>query len=101
MLIVLLCELGERLVTMRDLLSAPAVATKPQSSAVVALLTGRIRMAGRERRLMVASVLACGVAMAALLRAPVPVSMLMGIVFIAMGIACSRGSAVALGAADP
>ena len=33
---------------------------------VSALLTGRIRMAGRERRLMVASVLACGVAMAAL-----------------------------------
>ena len=33
---------------------------------VSALLTGRIRMAGRERLLMVASVLACGVAMAAL-----------------------------------
>ena len=39
LLIVLLCELGERLVTMRELLSAPAVATKPHSSAVAALLT--------------------------------------------------------------
>jgi hypothetical protein len=39
LLIVLLCELGERLVTMRELLSAPAVATKPHSGAVAALLT--------------------------------------------------------------
>ena len=38
-LIVLLCELGECLVTMRELLSAPAVATKPHCSAVAALLT--------------------------------------------------------------
>jgi hypothetical protein len=39
LLIVLLCELGERLVTMRELLSAPAVATKPHAGAVAALLT--------------------------------------------------------------
>jgi hypothetical protein len=38
-LIVLLCELGERLVALRQLLSAPAVATKPQAGAVAALLT--------------------------------------------------------------
>jgi hypothetical protein len=36
---VLLCELGERLVMLRELLSAPAVATKPHASAVAALLT--------------------------------------------------------------
>jgi hypothetical protein len=39
LLIVLLCELGERIVTMRALLDAPAVATKPHASAVAALLT--------------------------------------------------------------
>jgi hypothetical protein len=39
LLIVLLCELGERLVTMRELLSAPAVATKPHAGAVATLLT--------------------------------------------------------------
>ena len=69
LLIVLLCELGERLVTMRELLSAPALATKPHAGAVAALLTrgldaveerlqrdvlirgdGRLAVAGRASR---------------------------------------------------
>lgn len=39
LLIVLLCELGERIVAMRELLAEPSVATKPHARAVAALLT--------------------------------------------------------------
>lgn len=39
LLIVLLCELGERIVAMRDLLTEPAVAAKPHAGAVATLLT--------------------------------------------------------------
>lgn len=38
LLIVLLCELGERIVAMRELLAEPSVATKPHARAVAALL---------------------------------------------------------------
>lgn len=38
LLIVMLCELGERILAMRELLGAPAVAAKPHTRAVAALL---------------------------------------------------------------